>query len=56
MGWKMVYNFLGKDEKMEKSLLTFALNINVDRSRTFFRTVYSNKIQTQTTNPEYTKG
>ena len=56
MGWKMVYNFLGKDEKMEKSGLTFALNINVERSRTFFRTVYPNKNQTKTTDPEYTKG
>ena len=30
VGWKLMYNFLGNDEKnMEKSLLTFALNINV---------------------------
>ena len=24
VGWKMVYNFLGNDKNMEKSLLTFA--------------------------------
>ena len=41
MGYKRVYNFLGKGEKhMKKSLLTFASNIVVERSRPFFRTVY----------------
>ena len=40
MGWKMVYNFLGNDEKnTEKSLLTSLWK----RSRTFLRAVYQNK-------------
>ena len=33
MGWKMVYNFLGIDEKIKRNLLTFDQNV---------RTVYSN--------------
>ena len=33
MGWKMVYNSLGIDEKAKRNLLTFDQNI---------RTVYSN--------------
>ena len=32
----MVYNFLGKDEKREKSLLTFACNIVVEKKSHIF--------------------
>ena len=52
MDWKRVFNFLGKDEKnTEKSLLTFALNIVVERSQTFFHTVNPNRNHV-TTHPD----
>ena len=48
----MVYNFLCKDEKnTQKYLLTFALNIGVERSPPFFRTVYPNRNHV-TTHPD----
>ena len=42
MGWKMVYNFLGKDEKTEKSLLLLKTSM-WKRRRIFFHTVNPNK-------------
>ena len=52
MGWKMVYNFLCKDEKnTHKYILTFAKNIGVERSPPFFRTVYPDRNHV-TTHPE----
>ena len=52
VGLKVVYNFLGKDEKnTEKSQLTFALNIIVEKESEFFRTVYPSKNHV-TTHPE----
>ena len=43
MGWKMVYNFLGYDEKTpQKSLLSFKTSM-WKKSLTFFHRVYPNK-------------
>ena len=40
MGWKMVYNFLGIYENIEKSLLTFDQNNFPTSKRPFFHTVH----------------
>ena len=38
VGWKMVYNFLGNDEKQgDISILTFAKNIVVEKKSAIFR-------------------
>ena len=41
VGWKMVYNFLGRDEKTDRNLLTFDQNIRSVYSN--IRAVYPNK-------------
>ena len=48
MGWKMVYNFLGIDEKTERNLLAFDQNIravysNIRAVYLNIRAVYPNK-------------
>ena len=53
MGWKMVYNFLGKDEDTGEISTYFRLiNSLWKRSPTFFRTVYPNNNHV-TTHPEF---
>ena len=41
MGWKMVYNFLGIDEKTQRNLPTFDQNVRIVYSN--IRTVYPSK-------------
>ena len=44
MGWKMVYNFLGKDEKTWRNLYLLLLKTSLrKRSWIFIRAVYPNK-------------
>ena len=44
MGWKRVYNFLGKDEKTQRNLYLLSLKTSLwKRNRTFFSTVYPSK-------------
>ena len=52
MGWKMVYNFLGKDKNREKSLLTSLKTSLWERGLTFFHTVYPSKNHV-TTHPDF---
>ena len=49
VGWKMVYNFLGIDEKTKRNLLTFDQNIYAVYSN--IHAVYPNKNHV-TTHPE----
>ena len=53
MGWKMVYNFLGIDEKTERNLPTFDQNVRTVYSN--IRTVYPSKNHV-TTHPDYRDG
>ena len=50
MGWKMVYNFLGIDEKTSRNLPTFDQNVRTVYSN--IRTVYQSKNHV-TTHPGY---
>ena len=50
MGWKMVYHFLGIDEKTLRNLLTLDQNIRTVYSN--IRTVYASKNHV-TTHPNY---
>ena len=44
VGWKMVYTFLGNDEKTLRNLCFLSLKTSLwKRSQTFFRVVYRNK-------------
>ena len=54
MGWKRVYNFLGKDEKTRRNLYLLLLKTSLWKEvHHFFRTLYSNRNQV-TTHPDLT--